>query len=194
MKTDWIYEKNVALAILLASQTLYFYKPQTDIIILDLIRQTVIYYGIMLVICLSITYYSTQENQIRLLELFDELDDTFRRYNIKITKYSLYGTFVIWIVFFILIFIHIFFLFFHYFSDYKFWTMQVLCGSIGFYRNAINFFCLVTFRARLNMLHEILIASCKRRNYVVRCACERTSGELRNYLVVEEMCHKHLLL
>lgn len=144
-------------AIFLASITLYNYKPERDNIILDFVRQVAIYKGILVVTCTSLIHYKTQEKQLKLLEMIEEVDDDFRRLGVEIKQFSFLAKTQAHLVSLVIVFIYFIFPYIHFHLDHKLWTLQFLCGSIGIYRGTLNFCYLTTIHGRFGILHKILI-------------------------------------
>lgn len=190
ISVDELFSSCFFVAILMAGTTLYKYKPERDIIILDIVRQVAIYQGIIVVTCTTIIYYKTQEQQLKLLEMFGEIDEDFRHFGVEIKRYSFPAKIQTYVIGLVIISLHLAFPYIHFVLDYKLWTFQFLCGSIGLYRGTINFFHLVTIRNRFVMLHEILIKFAKKKQYTF--ICER--GGTRNHSKLHQVCHKHLVL
>lgn len=174
------------------STTLYYYKPSSDIIIIDIVRQGCIYFGIVFAIASTIIYYNNQEEQMKLLRMFEELDDDFRRRGVRLKKCFLFAKIQLYYFGAILIPINIVFPVAHFVLEYKFWSLQFFCGSIGFYRIGINNFHLATVYRRFETLHEILIDLTKT-NHRNSC-CETERNDRIMFGSVDQMCNRHVIL
>lgn len=170
------------------STTLYYYKPTSNIIIIDLVRQGCIYHGIFFATITAIIYYNNQEEQLKMTRMIVELDEEFKRHGIEL-KAIFFPKLQIYTFGAIIIVINVVFPLAHFTLEYKFWTLQYLCGCIGFYRTGLNIFYLATVYHQFETLHEILIECTKNKRVSIL-----TKNKRNIFWRMNNTCTKHTLL